>query len=84
MRHDKPWGTHLEKPVPAVVAEVIELGAEAVIWLRPASIQNAQLQMRLPTRAVHRHAVVPGTAVTVCLRAADIIPSGEEPEWAGL
>lgn len=73
-RNDKPWGSHLENPIPSVVREVIELGAEAVVWLSPQGVPDALLQMRLPARAVRRYTVAPGTEVTVCLRAADIIP----------
>lgn len=77
-RNDKPWGSHLENPIPSVVEEVIELGAEAVVWLCPQGVPDTLLQMRLPARAVRRYTVVPGAGVTVCLRAADIIPLGHE------
>lgn len=77
-RRDRPWGSHLENPVPAVVDEVIELGADVVVWLRPTGLPETRMQMRLPTRAVRRYAVVPGTEVTVCLRAADIVPLADE------
>lgn len=77
-RDDKPWGSHLENPIPSVVEEVIELGAEAVVWVCPRGIPRTLLQMRLPARAVRRYTVVPGAEVTVCLRAADIIPLGHE------
>ena len=72
-RDDKPWGDHLENPVPATVEEVIELGADVVVWLRPSGLPEARLQMRLPIRAVRRYAVARGAEVTVCLRAADIV-----------
>lgn len=77
-RKDKPWGSHLENTVPAVVEEVIELGAEALVWLTPQGLPDARMQMRLPARTVRRHAVAPGAEVTVCLRAADIIPLRHE------
>jgi molybdate transport system ATP-binding protein len=73
VRKDKPWGSHLENPVPAVVEEVVELGTEAVVWLRPQGLSE-RLQMRLPARAVHRYAVAVGEDVTISLRTADIIP----------
>jgi len=76
-RKDKLWGSHLENPVPAVVEEVIELGAEAVVWLQVQDVADGRLQMRLPTRAVRRYTVVPGAEVTVCLRAADIVLLGQ-------
>jgi molybdate transport system ATP-binding protein len=77
-RADKPWGSHLENPVPATIDEVLELGAEAIVWLRPQGLPHVRLQMRLPVRAVRRHAVLAGADVTVCIRAADIIVLGPE------
>lgn len=79
VRSDKPWGSHLENPVPAVVEEMIALGGEVVVWLRPEGVPAARLQMRLPERAVRRYAVAAGKTVTVCLRAADVIPLGLLP-----
>lgn len=79
MRSDKPWGSHLENPLPAVVEEMIALGGEFVVWLRPEGLPAARLQMRLPERAVRRYAVAAGKTVTVCLRAADVIPLGLLP-----
>lgn len=73
-RPDKPWGSHLDNPVPALVKETIELGAEALVWLEPEGLPGVRLQVRLPVRAVRRYAVAVGAAVTVCLRSADIIP----------
>ncbi|MBE0597134.1 MAG: ABC transporter ATP-binding protein [Desulfuromonadales bacterium] len=78
VRKDKPWGSHLENPIPAVVDEVIELGAEAVVWLQPQGGPATRLQMRLPTRAVRRCTITPGEEVTVCLRAADIVLLNQE------
>ncbi|MBE0529210.1 MAG: ABC transporter ATP-binding protein [Rhodospirillales bacterium] len=77
-RQDKPWGDHLENPVPAVVEEVIELGADVVVWLRPGGLPDTRLQIRLPIRAVRRYAVARGAEVTVCLRVADIILLGDD------
>lgn len=74
VRKDKPWGKHLENPLPALVEEVIELGIEAVVWLRPQGLSEARLQMRLPTRAVRRYTIEPGEILTISLRTADIIP----------
>ena len=70
----KPWGSHLENPLPALVEEVVELGTEAVVWLQPVGLPGTRVQMRLPVRAVRRHAVTAGREVTFCLRPADIIP----------
>lgn len=82
-RQDKPWGDHLENPVPAVVEEVIELGADVVVWLQPGGLPDTRLQIRLPIRAVRRYAVARGADVTVCLRAADIILlADDEPPTA--
>lgn len=74
VRPDKPWDSHLENPVAAQVAECIDLGAETLVWLVPAGIESARLQMRLPARALRRISVEPGREVTVCLRGADIVP----------
>jgi len=82
VRPDKPRGSHLENAIPARVEEVMELGAEGVVWLRPQGLEDTGLQMRLPTRALQRYAVVAGTAVTVCLRSADIVLLGNEPAQA--
>lgn len=79
IRPDKPWGSHLENAVPAGVEEVMELGAEAVVWLQPEGLADARLQMRLPTRAVRRYAVSAGATLSVCLRPADIVLLGDEP-----
>jgi molybdate transport system ATP-binding protein len=74
VRPDKPWNGHLENPIEALVVESMALGAECIVWLEPAGLPGTRLQMRLPARAVARHAVAAGKAVTVCLRAADIVP----------
>ncbi|MBI4756331.1 MAG: ABC transporter ATP-binding protein [Betaproteobacteria bacterium] len=75
-RPDKPWGSHLENPIPARVEEVIPLGGEAVVWLRPEGMPETRLQMRVTDRAVRRHAVAAGQEITVCLRVADVILLG--------
>jgi molybdate transport system ATP-binding protein len=77
VRSDKPWDKHLENPVPAVVEEIMALGGEVIVWLRPEGLPAARLQMRLPERAVRRYAVAAGQSITVCLRAADVIPLGQ-------
>jgi molybdate transport system ATP-binding protein len=79
VRPDKPWGSHLDNAVPAAVEEVMELGAEALVWLRPEGLAGTRLQMRLPVRAVRRYAVGAGTPASVCLRPADIVLLGDEP-----
>ncbi|HQY28114.1 MAG TPA: ABC transporter ATP-binding protein [Burkholderiaceae bacterium] len=73
VRADKPR-QHLENLVGATVDEVVELGAEALVWLRPDGLAQSRLQMRLPARAVHRHAVRAGAQLTVCMRASDLVP----------
>lgn len=76
LRPDKPWSSQLENPVPALVEEVVELGSEAMVWLRPQGLGEARLQMRLPTRAVSRYRLAAGQEVTVCLRINDIVLLG--------
>ena len=73
VRPDKPWSGHLENPVAATVAELIPLGAEALVWLVPEGLPDLRLQMRLPLRALTRYTLRPGQAVTVCLRGADLL-----------
>jgi molybdate transport system ATP-binding protein len=76
---DKPWGSHLENPVQAVVDELVALGGEALVWLRPEGLPTTRVQMRLPERAVRRHAVAKGQVVTICMRASDVIPLALKP-----
>jgi len=73
VRPDKPWSEHLENPVPGIITELIPLGADALVWLVPEGLPDARLQMRLPLRALARHPLAPGQAVTVCLRGADLM-----------
>jgi molybdate transport system ATP-binding protein len=73
VRPDKPRGSHLANFVPARVEEVVELGAESVVWLQPEGLAGIRLQMRLPTRAIRRYAVAAGAGVTVSLRPADVV-----------
>ncbi len=75
-RPDKPWTSHLENPVPALVREVIELGGEAVVLVTPEGVSGTTVQLRLPTRAVRRYRIEPGHAITICLRSTDIVPLG--------
>lgn len=76
VRSDKPWGSHLENPIPAIVEEVIELGGESLVWLQPEGLPGTRLQMRLPARAVRSHAVAAGKQITISMRAADVVPLG--------
>lgn len=73
VKTDKPWGSHLENPVEAVVEETIALGGEIILWLIPQGLPQVRLQMRLPERAIRRYPVETGSQVRVCLRPADII-----------
>ncbi|MDP1651723.1 MAG: ABC transporter ATP-binding protein [Rhodocyclaceae bacterium] len=73
IRPDKPLGPHLENLLAATVEETMTLGTEALVWLRPAGLPDVRVQMRLPARALARYAVVPGGAVMICLRPADIV-----------
>jgi len=74
VKEDKPWGPHLENPIPVTITDVITLGGEIIIWLRPEGLPATNLQMRLPERALRRYPVTPGTRVTVCLRSTEVIP----------
>jgi len=74
VKEDKPWGSHLENPIPVTITEVIALGGEIILWLRPEGLPKINLQMRLPERALRRYPVTPGTRVTVCLRPTEVIP----------
>jgi len=82
VRPDRPWGSHLENALPARVGDVMELGAESVVWLAPEGLADTHLQMRLPTRSTRRYEVVAGAAVTVSLRATDIVLLGDDPAQA--
>jgi molybdate transport system ATP-binding protein len=73
VKTDRPWGSHLENPLPTVVREMVALGGEVLLWLQLQGMPEVQLQMRLPERAVRRYPVIPGSEVTVCLRAGDIV-----------
>ncbi len=73
VRADKPRHG-LENLVDATIDEKIELGGEALVWLRPDGLPGVRVQMRLSTRAVRRQAVRAGDRVTVFVRAADIVP----------
>lgn len=73
IRPDKPWGEHLENPVPTRVADLVELGSDVLVWLAPDELAHERLQMRLPLRALNRYPLETGQAVTVCLRHGDIL-----------
>ncbi len=79
VRPDRPAESRPDNTLRADVVEVIELGAEAVVWLEPRGLPGARLQMRLPTRAVQRHQIGAGTTATLCLRAVDIVLLGDDP-----
>jgi molybdate transport system ATP-binding protein len=78
VRPDKPWGSHLENPLPGTVVEALRLGAEAIVWIAPEGLDGERLQMQLPARVLDRYALAPGAAVQVSLRAADLIVFGED------
>jgi len=73
VKSDRPWGSHLENPVSALVRDIVTLGGEVVLWLQPLNMPETLLQVRLPERAVRRYPVSLGSQVTMCLRAADIV-----------
>ncbi len=73
VRPDKPEASALGNVFAAQVAEVIELGAEAVVALQPEGVAGAGLQMRLPTRAVRQHGLAAGQVVKIMLRPRDLV-----------
>lgn len=73
VRDDKPWGDHLENPIGCRVADRVQLGADVLVWLSPDAMPHETLQMRLPARALQRHPIRPGQAMTVCLRPEDLL-----------
>ncbi len=72
VRADKPRHG-LENLLEARVDEVIEMGGEALVWLRPDGLSDERVQVRLSARAVRRHDVRVGDAVTAFVRATDIV-----------
>jgi molybdate transport system ATP-binding protein len=60
--------------VPVRVAEVLELGAEALVTLLPEGLSETTLHMRLPTRAIRRHQVAAGESLRVFIRPEDVVP----------
>ena len=72
VKSDKPWGSHLENPIPTQVIDVVALGGEVLVLLKVKEGDD-QLQMRLPERAIRRYPITTGSEVTVCLRSSDII-----------
>ncbi|HEY5674384.1 MAG TPA: ABC transporter ATP-binding protein [Malonomonas sp.] len=73
VKTDKPWGSHLENPIPTQVQDVVALGGEVLVSLQVKGLNEVQLQMRLPERALRRYPITSGSEVTVCLRSSDII-----------
>ena len=76
VKADKPWGSHLENPLPTIVKEVVALGNDVLVWLEIKGGPDVELQMRLPVRAIRRYPVERGSEVTVCLRSSDIVLLG--------
>jgi molybdate transport system ATP-binding protein len=79
VRPDKPWGEHLENPIPGRVCEVLELGGEALVWVVPDGLPETRMQMRIPARSLRRSPLYVGDPLTLCLRAADIVPLADSP-----
>ena len=79
VRPDRPEERLVENALGARVLEVMELGAEAVVWLQPGGLPDTRLQMRLPVRVLHRYEVVVGATLRLSLRADDIVLLADEP-----
>lgn len=77
IRSDKPWGAHLENPIDGRIVDILQLGPEAVVWIEPVGLPGECLQMRLPTRALHRQAMIIDHVIQFSLRATDLILLGE-------
>ncbi len=82
VRPDRPVGTHLENLFGAVVVEVVALGQDVEVLLRPDGLEHERILLRLPLRAVNRYTVAAGHAVTLSIRARDVILLGEPGEQA--
>jgi len=74
VRPDRPLGSHLENLLDGRVREVMQLGTEALVWIEPAGLSEARVQMRLPVRALERYRIEKNAEVRISLRAADIVP----------
>jgi molybdate transport system ATP-binding protein len=73
LKPDREWDNCPANRIPATVEELISLGSEALVLLRPHGVPAARIRMRLPERDVRRYGIAPGKEITACLRADDII-----------
>lgn len=72
-RPDRPWGPHLENPLPSTVQSAVALGELALVWVTPDGLPDEAIEIRLPLRVIHDYQLTAGARVTVCLRSRDIL-----------
>jgi molybdate transport system ATP-binding protein len=75
---DRPPPRAAANAVPVQVEDVLELGAEALVRLRPEGLADTVLHMRLPARAIRRHQVVAGESLRVFIRPEDVVPLADD------
>lgn len=73
LKPDRGMDNYPTNRIPATVEELISLGSEAHVLLRPHGVPAARIRMRLPERDVRRYEIAPEKEVTAGLRADDII-----------
>jgi len=76
-RTDRPsrWGS--ENPVDCVVDEVLVLGDEAQVWLRPLALPNERLLMKISEHLAQRNRILRSGAVRVSLLSSAVQPLPE-------
>ena len=73
LKPDQGWDSRSANQIPATIEELIGLGSEVLVLLRPRGVPETRIRMRLPERMVRRYSIAPGKEIRVCLRADDII-----------
>jgi molybdate transport system ATP-binding protein len=68
----------ISNAIPVRVSDVLELGAEALVRLKPEGLGNTVLHMRLPDRAIRRHHVAAGESLRVFIRPEDVVPLAQD------
>ena len=69
------WGA--ENPVDCVVDEVLVLGDEAQVWLRPLALPNERLLMKISEHLAQRNRILRSGAVRVSLLSSAVQPLPE-------